>query len=320
MKRLFGLNLVWLALVVLAGWVWSLHDQAAYTDRIDHYGLSEAAVKIKSHKAMTLNEAATALATADLGPIQVQFHAGPHRVYLYAQGNYGSLPLTSGQWFSDADLRSPLPVVVVGSDLTDQLTMGHSQQYKRQNGQYVPVLGQLKAYTDSVINQVTFENASGSPAQSIALKQVTVYADSPTIKTQKAKLKTILGGKMTTYHYQNNSATSWWQDTGQLILRCGLLFLGTLALAWIASQQGAALLPRTLATAPRRHALRHLWTQFFAYSGLSLAAGLVIANWFFDLTNRARLIAFAVGLWLVGLAGLYWLLQRAVHQEREDRL
>ncbi|MFD1440649.1 ABC transporter permease [Lacticaseibacillus hegangensis] len=309
MKRLFILAAAWILLILGAGWVWSTHDQTEYAELLDHYNLSEQAVKITTKSPLTLPQAAAKLAQSDLTNVQVQFRASGARVFLYAKGSYGELPLASGQWFSDADLQSPLPVAVVGNDLSARLATGSHQQYLKQNGQYIPVLGVVSSPRSQRLNQAIFLNASGAGQAAPRLANVKIYADGANIQKQKSQLAKLLGGKASKYQYRQHLGVSdWWQTSGVTALWCVLLVLGALLIAWLAQWFIKNTLPAELKAPQRTRALRTQWVRLAGYGALLTAAGTLTANWWFYLSDRPRLVVFATSLWGLAAVALYGLI------------
>lgn len=140
MKKLFLIDLLWIGLAILAGLVWSQHDQNEYASQLDHLGMSETAQEYVTTSSRSITTAISELDKTDFKGYQVQFVA-KQVVYVYQRGTVASLPLDSGQWFSAGDFASSLPVTVVGRDLADKLYTGsNNQRYLQVNGQYVPVL------------------------------------------------------------------------------------------------------------------------------------------------------------------------------------
>lgn len=316
MKRLIILAAAWFFIILGAGWVWSTHDQTEYAELLDHYNLTEDAIVVATSSKLTLPQAAAKLSASKLKNLQVQFRASGQRVFLYAQGNYGDLPLASGQWFSDADLQSPLPVVVVGKAQTPSLLTGSHQQYLKQAGQYLPVLGIINSARSRRLNQAIFLNASGSEAASLRLNQVKIYADGAQIKAQKRQLVHVLGGKAKAYQYSDHhGAADWWSSTGITLMWSVLLIGASLLLAWLAAWFIQRTLPPELTANSRSRTLRGLWVRLAGYSGLTGVLGVMAANWWFYLSDRPRLIIFAAGLWVMAAAALYGLLMHPVNRK-----
>ncbi|WP_225047192.1 ABC transporter permease [Lacticaseibacillus kribbianus] len=308
MKRFMIIDLLWIVLILLVGWTWSLHDQSEYADRLNHYGLSEHALVGHPTKAITVGKAATQLAESDLRDLQVQFRVGAHERLLYATGDYGSLPLASGQWFSDADLRSKLPVVVVGSAVGN-LHMGSHQQYLKTKQAMLPVLGVVTARGDSPLNRVIFHNASGSAAAGKRLASTTVYVDGKHLSDQKAALAKLLGVKWHTYAYDATGDRSWWEEIGLTALRSVGLALAACALSAVAARMIGDGLPQGLDLAMRRRYALSLLARALGRSAIAAAIGVAGAWWWFYFTLRTRMLAFAVAVWAVWAIAL-WLMTR----------
>ncbi|MFD1393974.1 hypothetical protein ACFQ3L_10395 [Lacticaseibacillus jixianensis] len=312
MKRLIVLGAAWFLMILAAGFVWSAHDQTEYAELLDHFNLTEDAVRIKSDARMTLPEAAAKLAKSDLTDFQVQFRASDSRVYLFAKGDYGSLPLASGQWFSDADLASSLPVMVVGQDHAKALTVGSHQQYAKQAGEYIPVLGIISSPRSRRLNAVRFFNASGSEANHLRVSQMTIYADGQQTPAQKRQLARLLGGRAAGYQYRQRSAAGdFWATMGLTLTLCaGLAALAAL-LAWLTGWFMQHALPAELPLESRHRTLRGLWLRVSGYAAIDTGLGLLAVNWWFYLSNHLRAVLFAVGLWGLAIAVLYVFLMRS---------
>ncbi|WP_262314673.1 hypothetical protein [Lacticaseibacillus parakribbianus] len=314
MKRFVIIDLLWIGLIVLAGWTWSLHDQSEYADRLDHYGLSENALVGHSAKTTTVTTAAKQLAAANLADLQVQFRVSANRRLLYANGDYGSLPLSSGQWFSDADLRSALPVVVVGQAVKPLYT-GSSQQYLKGQAGFVPVLGVVATRGASPLNRVIFQNASGQATPAVRLSQTTIYVDGKHLAAQRAALGKLLGVSWHAYTYDTTGNRSWWAEVGLTILRSVGLVAGAVVLAALAARLMHVGLPQGLDATMRQRYARSLFTRALGHSAIAAAAGVAGSWWWFYLTDKTRMLGFAVALWAVGALAL-WFWTR--HQARKD--
>ncbi|WP_179395450.1 hypothetical protein [Lacticaseibacillus absianus] len=311
MKRFLLLDICWVALVILAGWTWSLHDQSEYADRLDHYGLSESAQVVHPSRHLTVQEAAAALAKAKLGPVQVQFHAADHQIFLFATQADAGLPLQSGQWFSVADLTATLPVAVVGQAVVAQLYTGSQQQYLQWDKTYLPVLGTVATRRDSPLNRAIFLNASSTAAQDVSLTATTIYVDGQHLAKEMATIRRVFGGTLTAYHYEGSSARTWWAEVGLTLLRSTGLLLAALGLTWAAARLVRAGTPRDLTPEWRRQYDRGRWRQAVTHVAGAVGLGGAVCWWWFYLTDRTRLIAFVAALWAVHALGLWWWLRRS---------
>lgn len=315
MKKLFLIDLLMLALVIVAGLTWSIHDQSEYADRLDHYGLSETTVRVKTASTMTPAQAAQALAKTKLQDVQVQMQSG-HTIYLWGKGRYASLPLTSGSWFSDADLTSPLPTAVVGQALEAKLHLGSNQHYLPSGANYIPVLGIVASRQAKALNQVTFINAA-SAATGPQLNTVTVLADGPQIDEQLGLLTAALKAK-TTAPYTFSTSTQrgdWWARNRGLVLAGITLLLGALALGFLAAHLAPLAAAGGLDAAMQDAFLQGWWRSAVAQAAVATAIGGAVAWWQFYFTNPLEMLGFAAVLWAAyGVFGFISLTRRFKHE------
>ena len=94
MKKLFLIDLLWIGLAILAGLVWSQHDQNEYASQLDHLGMSETAQEYVTTSSRSITTAISELDKTDFKGYQVQFVA-KQVVYVYQRGTVASLPLDS---------------------------------------------------------------------------------------------------------------------------------------------------------------------------------------------------------------------------------
>lgn len=316
MKKLFLIDLLMLALVIVAGLTWSIHDQSEYADRLDHYGLSETTVRVKTATAMTPAQAAQALSSTKLQDVQVQIQSGS-TVYLWGKGNYASLPLTSGSWFSDADLASPLPTAVVGQALEAKLHLGSNQRYLPLGTNYIPVLGIVASRQAKALDQVTFINAASAKAGP-ALKNVRVLADGPQIDEQLGLLTRALKAKQTTPYTFSTSTQrgDWWTRNRTLVLAGVALVIAALTLGFLAAHIAPLQAAGGLDPAMQDTFLQGWWRSAVAQAAVATAIGAAVAWWQFYFTNVLEMLGFAVALLAVyGVFGFISLARR-FKQER----
>lgn len=321
MKRLLIIDLLWIGLVVLAGLTWSAHDQSAYADRLNHFGLSESALVIHTNSQMTPAQAVKKLSAVNLDDLQVQFQTKGKTptIYYYGKGDATNLPQTSGAWFSDADLTSSLPVAVVGSELSDQLYAGSNQRYVTQNNRYIPVLGVVGTQKGSQLNAVIFLNASAA-TDAPALKHLTVIADGTNIDQDAATLKSVLGGTSTQHYvYTGSQSRGWWAEKGQTLAILLVLALLAIGLSLLASRivpmsQALGLTPMMATTY-----LRGWWGRALAHTIVAGAIGVAISWWAFYLTDHAYLLIYSALLFAVFAAGNYWGLHVRFDRERNEQ-
>ena len=82
MKKLFLIDLLWIGLAILAGLVWSQHDQNEYASQLDHLGMSETAQEYVTKSQRQVTTAVAELAKTDFSGYQVQF-VSKQVVYVY---------------------------------------------------------------------------------------------------------------------------------------------------------------------------------------------------------------------------------------------
>ncbi|MFD1485660.1 hypothetical protein ACFQ5J_10500 [Lacticaseibacillus baoqingensis] len=316
MKRLFFIDLLWLAVVVLAGLTWSAYDQAEYADRLANNGLSENAVIFHTKAAMTPAQAVVKLTEAKLNNLQVQFQQTDQHVYFYGHGDYATLPVTSGQWFTDADLRSSLPVAVIGRAQTKSLYEGSNQRYWRQDNRYIPVIGIVATRLDSPLNAGEFLNASAATTAP-TIHHLTVIADGQNIKAQTGKLKQVLKAASTSqYHYgKGDRQTNWWTQHLPTIAAGIALGLVTLGLSWLLGRMAPMRQVGGMDPTLGGRFLRGLWAKAALHATVVAVIGVIIATSAFYLTDYSRLLIFVAALWAVNVSGTYYGLRARYHRE-----
>ncbi len=318
MKRLLLIDLIWVGLIVLACLTWSMHDQSEYADRLDHYGLSESAIVIHTNSTMTPAQAAAKLTAAKLTDLQVQFQTRAKQpiVYFYGKGTYADLPVTTGAWFSDADLQSRLPVAVVGAKAVPQLYTGSNQRYLKRNGAYLPVLGVVGTRKGSRLNQALFLNASAA-SHATAISHLQVVADGQALGNQSATLRRVLDAtSVSPYTYGSGSQSrSWWTENWQTV---GLALL-IAVIAWLLSLVTTRLAPLA-ATAGLDLAMVHAfvrgwWGRATAHAAVAGTIGMAIGWWAFYLTDHIQLVTFCIVALLIYSTGTYYGLTNRFHRE-----
>ncbi|MCI1985491.1 MAG: hypothetical protein LKJ69_10505 [Lactobacillus sp.] len=316
MKRLLLIDLLWLAVVVLAGLTWSGHDQAEYADRLAHNGLSDNALVLHTSAALTPAQAVTRLTAAKVNNVQVQFQTTGGLVYFYGKGDYASLPVSSGQWFSDGDLRSTLPVAVVGRADSERLYTGSNQRYWPRAGNYIPVLGIVATRRNSPLNRAEFLNASAA-TNAPTVKQLTVIADGPNIKRQANQLKRAVQASSTSqYRYQTGTSDENWWTQNLVTLLSGLaLALITLGLSWLLGRMAPLRQVSGMDSVLAERFIRGLWARATLHTAIVAVIGSVIATSAFYLTVYGRLLFFVAGLWALFSAGTYYGLRARYHRE-----
>ncbi|KMO49905.1 hypothetical protein EFO70_06720 [Lacticaseibacillus rhamnosus] len=310
MKKLFLIDLLWIGLAILAGLVWSQHDQNEYASQLDHLGMSETAQEYVTKSQRRVTTAVAELAKTDFSGYQVQF-VSKQVVYVYQRGTVASLPVETGQWFSNGDFESSLPVTVVGHDLADKLYTGsNNQRYLSVNDQYVPVVGTVGTRKGSPLNKAVFLNASPNTANGgLRLKQVKVYVDGA---NQHGKvLKSILrANKVHRVHFSDSNAATWWRAYGQTALFCVLLLLGAGLLSVLMVVLIGPLQTSGLEINMRARYLRGVLSSCASHVGISLLFGGLFANWWFYYTTRASIWGFLIILTIATVVFLRYLIRR----------
>ena len=310
MKKLFLIDLLWIGLAILAGLVWSQHDQNEYASQLDHLGMSETAQEYVTTSSRSITTAISELDKTDFKGYHVQFVA-KQVVYVYQRGTVASLPLDSGQWFSAGDFASSLPVTVVGRDLADKLYTGsNNQRYLQVNGQYVPVLGTVGTRKGSPLNKVIFLNASAQTTNSkLKLKQVKIYVDGA---SQHSKaLKTAFKAKnIHRVHFSDSNASTWWHAYGQTALFSLFLLLGAGLLTMLMVVLMGPLQTAGLDLNMRARYLRGVLSSCGGHIGVSLFLGGLFANWWFYFTTRTNIWVFLVVLTIAAIFFLRYLIHR----------
>lgn len=318
MKRFLLIDLLWLALVLLAGWTWSLHDQSAYADRLDHFGVTEDAQRYATKSTQTLADTAQQLKAAEVDHLTVQFQAGD-TIFVYSKDDPNTLPLSSGQWFTDADMQTDLPVLVVGSALTGDLYTGSGQRYALESGRYLPVIGVVATRKASPLNRVTFTNASAAGPSAPRLNDVKILVDGRGAQAAKAKLTRIFHvTKVSAYHYQTTAGNSWWADNGKTLLRSVGLLAGLVVITALAMLVALWQTPTTLLAPLRQHYLNGLWLRGVMHVAGTSALGLAASMWWFCFSEPIHLWLCVIGGWALFALGLrLGLTQMQARREQE---
>ncbi len=309
-KKLFLIDFLWIGLAILAGLVWSQHDQNEYASQLDHLGMSEMAQEYVTSSSRSVTKAMAELEKTDFSGYQVQF-VTKQLVYVYQRGSVASLPVETGQWFSTGDFASSLPVAVVGHDLADKLYTGsNNQRYLSVNGQYIPVMGTVGTRKGSPLNKAVFLNASPSMANAgLTLKQVKIYVDGA---NQHSKtLKTILrASRVHRVHFSDSDAATWWRAYGQTALFCVLLLMGAGILSLLMVTLIGPLQTSGLEINMRARYLRGVLSSCASHVGISLFLGGLFANWWFYFTTRTNIWSFLVILTIATIIFLRYLIRR----------
>lgn len=303
MKRMFFIDILIIGLMILVGWTWSLHDQSEYADRLDHLGISEQATELTTTSRSTLRSTTSALAHLKATNFEVQFQpkgTAKQPVYVFAKGSQTTLPLDSGQWFSDADLQSSLLIAVVGRNRADQLAAGSSQKYYVLGNRYVPVLGVVGTRGGNALNNTVMFNASAANAAAPKLNHVRIVIDGPSVKNHlKAFKKVFHSTRSATYRYHNAVTTTWWQSNGGTLLRCAGLGALTVFLAFLTVVLLHPTIPLGDRDALTGQYTRQLWLRASSHSSIAAIVGLAISWWQFYFTNVGRMLGAGLIVWLL---------------------
>ncbi|MFC6169135.1 ABC transporter permease [Loigolactobacillus jiayinensis] len=164
------------ALVAFLGvFFFSQMNRVVYQDLLDHAGLSTSAQVLTTKHQQTIVNANQQLAqNKQLTNYQVQYRQ-PHSntIYMYGAGNFKTLPLVSGRFFSDSDFISPVPVVVVGQKVAKNLYTPTNQSYLKYGDRYLSVIGVVGTKKDSQLDNMIF--ISTSTQQSLAQQSLTKF-------------------------------------------------------------------------------------------------------------------------------------------------
>jgi len=314
--RRWLIDILLVALAIISGVVWSQHDQTEYAERLDYLGLTENALVYRSKQGTTAAQALAAINRVGLSNYQVQFETG-HTTYLYATGDLTTLPLSSGQWFSDQDFKSQLPVAIAGKNLTDSLYSGGTQRYYQLNQQYIPVIGVMSNRKNSPLNDQLILTPAAPTFQTLRLKTLKVTVDAQNLNRHTTALTKIFKVKPTRLRYANNQQT-WLQTNGVTVFwGIGLALLSALA-GWVVTLFWRPKAIAELSTQMRRQYLRGLWFKLTQHGFAAMLVGTLFAMWRFYLTSLWPLLAFNAGLWLIYCA-LCWLSLRQYERKEADR-
>lgn len=160
-----------LALVAFLGvFFFSQMNRVVYQDLLDHAGLSTNAQVIETKSNQTIVAANQQLAAkTKLTDYQVQYRRPhSHTIFMYGAGNFKTLPLVSGRFFSDSDFTSPVPVAVVGQNVAQKLYTPTNQSYLKYGDRYLSVIGVVGTKKDSQLDDMIF--ISTSTQQSLSTK------------------------------------------------------------------------------------------------------------------------------------------------------
>lgn len=163
----------WLLIVLLMGitflivFSFSQMNRIAYQKILDRGGLSESAYVIKSQRHQSIMSVNQALKQQKkLTNYQIQYQVpNANLTYLYGAGDFKTLPLLSGRFFTDDDFQSQVPVAVVGKKVAKTLYRPAQQSYLKFKGRYISVIGVVGNKQASRLDSQVFMTTS--PVQSL---------------------------------------------------------------------------------------------------------------------------------------------------------
>lgn len=312
MKRLWFFDLLLVGLVLLGGLGWSRRDQIEHADTLDHFGLSHHTLVVRPTKGESVQAVATRLQNSELTGGQVQFQTAKKQpIYLWARQTPPNLPLSSGQWFSEAALQADLPVAVVGSAV-QPLREAADQTYWRFDGQFVPVIGTMGTRETSNLTSAVVINATANLASRQKVTDTTILVDGDNREAIAEQLTRWLHGKSVhRYRYASTSNTKQRRQQNRwLSVMLSTLLLAAMAVAFLMSWWIQPTLPRELDHALQNRYRRGRVGQLSAHSAAAISVGGVLAWWRLYLTSPGRFSLYTVSLWvsfvLAAMVAMRW--------------
>lgn len=289
-------------LAVLAGLVWSHSDQTEYANMLSNGGMSDQALVYHSKSSESLQETLQRLdASSKMQNFQVQFAVSKHVALVFAKGNYQTVPLQSGHFFSNADFHSELPVAVVGSNVVKRLYATANQKYLHRNGSYINVIGTVGTQEGNALNNREFIAAStASDNEGLRQKDVTITIDGTDI-VHKLTLQHIFGGahgKRLIYS-ETAQPLSWLQRNGGALLALIVITCAMMAVGLLSAILTPQLQVEGLESPLRNNYLLGVGSRFLPGVVAAVAIGTGIAWWRFYITNHFRILLFAAFLVIV---------------------
>lgn len=277
--------------VILAGLALSNADQAEYANVLNHAGISEQAFVYHTKSTKKVSQAVQTLEKADLDDYQVQFAVTKKLTLFYAKGQYTSLPLVSGHFFTSADFDSSLPVAIVGSNVSSELYKAGEQSYMYRNGRYIPVIGVVGTRKGSKLNDHVFINASSiRKTTNPELKDVEIFVDGVDDGDTGIFTKTFGASP----HRINVATTQTHHSFWQLYAVWIAALIGTALLMALIGLFAAFIMPRAQVQgldAPLTN--RYLWgagANYLPGMGIAAILGTIIVWWQFYINNHFRLV------------------------------
>lgn len=162
--------------------------------QLNNHNLSQDAYQIKFRDKLTIAAFENKLSNSSkLTNLQVHFQVRNKKItYFWGKGDYAVPPILKGSFFSTKDLKSDLPVAVVGKDWQKKLYKPKDQSYLHYEGHYYPVLGVMGDKFSSSLDQQIFMIPSLQQREKMLVSHFRVIVDGK--RNLKAKtLTTILG-------------------------------------------------------------------------------------------------------------------------------
>lgn len=166
-KRRWLLILFMMGITFLIVFSFSQMNRIAYQKILDRGGLSESAYVLKSKRHQSIMAVNQALKQQkQLTNYQIQYQVPNTKItYLYGAGDFKTLPLLSGRFFTDDDFQSQVPVAVVGKKVAKTLYRPTQQSYLKFKGRYISVIGVVGNQQASRLDSQIF--ITTSPVQSL---------------------------------------------------------------------------------------------------------------------------------------------------------
>jgi hypothetical protein len=274
-------NLVAFFLIV---WAFSISDQQTYQNRLNRNGLSASALRVKTNSKERVATLIQKLADSHLKNYQVQLTdaAHPTVTYVFAQGDYTQLPISSGRMLTDSDFSAPVPFVVAGDAVKDRLYQPANQAYYYDGSRYLSVVGTVGAANSTAINDHIF--ISLSTAQTTLkgrLRHYTINIDGTLATTKQKVAKQIFKVKsFAKPKYKNSNQTAW--AIPPIALTTGILLVALVLTIGIARFFALAEIKQLNDTRLDRTLYRHLTygyvRQYFFYALVGIGAGYFLGS------------------------------------------
>ncbi|WDF81503.1 hypothetical protein PQ472_06065 [Lacticaseibacillus pabuli] len=305
LRRNIIVDVLMLLVAVLAGLLLSNNDQTEYSELLSHGGMSEQAYVYKSHSGARMSTAVAKLNANDkLQNYQVQFAASKNITYLFAKGNYTSVPLLSGHMMGADDYQSSLPVAVVGQNVANKAYNTSTQRYYRYHNKYIPIVGVVGTRLQNQLNDRVFFSASSSRTTTMnpQLKDVEIMVDGADAQHTRMFGK-VFGDThprrilyATAHHH-----SGWWTRNWRTLLGLIGLIIGAAAVGLLTA--GITPRPQTsgLNGLLRNNYLRGLTVSYLPGVGIAMVIGTIFSWLRFYITDHFRLLLIVVLLMLV-----YW--------------